>query len=42
MTAREPYTPPVTPEAISTVDAALGSPSGQFGDGDGYSSVAPG
>ena len=39
MTAREPYTPPAAPEAVSTVDAALGSPSGEFQDGDGFSSV---
>ena len=39
--AREPYTPPTAPEAISTVHTAALSPSGQFTDGDGYSSVSP-
>ena len=38
---REPYAAPVAPEAISTVDTAALTPSGEFGDGDGYSSVAP-
>ena len=41
MTAREPYTSPAAPEAISTVETAANTPSGQFADGDGYSSVAP-
>lgn len=38
---RETYTAPLAPEAISTVDTAALTPSGQFEDGDGYSSVAP-
>jgi hypothetical protein len=37
--AREPYTRPAPPEAVSTVDTAANSPSGQYSDGDGYSSV---
>lgn len=37
--AREPYTAPAAPEAISTVAVAALTPSGQYADGDGYSSV---
>ena len=36
---REHYTAPLAPEAISTVDTAALTPSGQFTDADGYSSV---
>ena len=38
---RETYTAPASPEAISTVHTAANTPSGEFADGDGYSSVAP-
>jgi hypothetical protein len=36
---REAYTAPEAPEAISTVDTAANSPSGEYSDGDGYSSI---
>lgn len=38
---RETYSAPASPEAISTVDSAALSPSGEFTDADGFSSVAP-